>query len=355
MKKLIKQVVGIDVAQNELVVSLGKMYDDWTPEHCAAKTVPNTKKGFDTLLSWVEKLTDQAIPVRYVMEATGVYHEAFAYHLKDQNRQVSIVLPNKISNYFRTLSIKTVTDKTASEAIARFGLERNLDEWQKPSPLYKNLRQLTRERDQLVIDRTVAKNQLHAEEVEALPNPKSIARVKQRIKLLDTQVKEIMTDIASALKAQEEVQQTVKLLCSVTGIGLLTAVTVLAETNGFDLIRNKRQLVSYAGLDVVEKQSGTSIKGKTKISKKGNRYLRKALYMPAMSAIRHDERFKGLYARLISRHGIPKKAQVPVQRKLLELMYTLVKKGESYDMKHFENKQKQTEAALSTTSAQADT
>ncbi len=110
----------------------------------------------------------------------------------------------------------------------------------------------------------------------------------------------------------------------------------MAETNGFDLIRNKKQLSSYAGLDVKEKQSGTSVKGKPKISKKGNKHLRKALHMPALAAIRHDERFKSIFARLVSVHGIKMKAAVAIQRKLLELMYTLYKKQEKYDMDYLQ-------------------
>jgi len=82
---------------------------------------------------------------------------------------------------------------------------------------------------------------------------------------------------------------------------VLTAVTVLAETNGFELIRNKRQLTSYAGLDVKEKLSGTSVKGKPRISKKGNRHLQKAMYMPALSVIRREGRFKTLFVRLVPR------------------------------------------------------
>ena len=122
-----------------------------------------------------------------------------------------------------------------------------------------------------------------------------------------------------------------ELLVSIPGVGSLTAATILAETNGFDLIRNKKQLTSYAGLDVKEKQSGTSVKGKSKISKRGNKYLRKALHMPALTAIGHNERFKAIFTRLVSRHGIKMKAAVAVQRKLLELMYTLYKKQEKYD------------------------
>ena len=91
------------------------------------------------------------------------------------------------------------------------------------------------------------------------------------------------------------------------------------------MIRNKRQLTSYAGLDVKEKLSGTSVKGKPRISKQGNRHLRKAMYMPALSVIRRDGRFKALFTRLVSTHGIKMKAAVAVQRKILEMIYTIYK------------------------------
>ena len=331
MKKIVKQVLGIDVAQKELVVCLSRMYDDWTPELYAHKTFPNTEKGFMSLLLWVKKLTDQTITVRFVMEATGVYHESLAYFLDEKGYEVSIVLPNKISNYMRTLDTKTITDKTASEAITRFGLERKLDTWQRPKELFKRLRQLTRERDQIVQERTVVKNQLHAEQTEAEPNKKSIGRVQQRIKMLNKQEKEIKEEVTIMIKEDEEIAKLVIIICSLTGVGLLTTAIVLGETNGFELIRNKRQLASYAGFDVKEKQSGTSVKGKPRISKKGNKHLRKAMHLPALCAIRNDERFKAIFARLVAKHGIKMKAAVAVQRKMLEMIYTLYKTGKKYE------------------------
>ena len=338
MKKAVKQVVGIDVAQKELVVCLGKMYDDWSPELYASKAFANTPKGFEALETWVKKMMGPETKARYVMEATGVYHERLAYYLADKNCTLSIVLPNKISNYFRTLEVKTITDKTASEAIARFGLERKLDDWKRPSKVFKSLRQLTRERDQLVQERTMVKNQLHAEQSEAEPGDSSILRMNKRIALLDKQEQQIKQEIQALVKGNEQLTPVVKTICTIPGVGLLTAATVLGETNGFELIRNKRQLTSYAGLDIKEKQSGTSVKGKPCISKKGNKYLRKAMHLPALCAIRHDERFKAIFARLVSKHGIKMKAAVAVQRKLLELIYTLYKNNATYDREYLNKK-----------------
>lgn len=331
MKKTVKQVVGIDVAQKELVVCLGKMQDDWAPTLIASRSFANTIKGFDALVSWVTKTLEPATELRYVMEATGVYHEKLAYYLSAKRAAVSIVVPNKISNYSRSLQTKTVTDKTASQAIALFGLERKLDDWQPPQPIYKRLRQLTRERDQLVTERTVLKNQLHAEKAEADPSAESILRMKKRIILLNKQEEEVKAEIGVLLKSDLALRARVKNICTMPGVGVLTAVTVLAETNGFELIRNKRQLTSYAGLDVQEKQSGTSVRGKSHISKRGNKYLRKALYMPALSLIRCDDRYKAIFSRLVSRHGIKMKAAVAIQRKMLEMIYILDKTNQEYD------------------------
>jgi transposase len=331
MKKIVKQVLGIDVAKNELVGCLGRMYDDWTPELYGYKTFANTVKGFAALVLWLKKNTEEVIPVRFVMEATGVYHEALAYFLSENGYEVSIVLPNKISNYTRTLEVKTITDKTASEAITRFGLERKLDLWQKPRDIFKKLRQLTRERGQIVEERTAVKNQLHAEQVEAEPNKRSIKRIQDRIKMLNKQEKEIKEEVVALIKEDKEIAGLVLLICSLPGIGILTTAIVLAETNGFELIRNKRQLTSYAGFDIIEKQSGISVKGKTRISKKGNKYLRKAMHLPALAAIKHDERYKAMFARTVSKHGIKMKAAVVVQRKLLEMIFTLFKNKTEYD------------------------
>jgi transposase len=338
MKKIVKQVAALDVAQKELVVCLGRMYNDWSPELYAHKTFTNTAKGFEALLAWVKKHSNQQVAVRFVMEATGVYHEAVAYFLEEKGEEVSIVLPNKISSYMRTLDVKTITDKTASEAIARFGLERKLDTWHAPKDIFRKLRQLTRERDQIVHERTIVKNQLHAEGVEAYPNKSSLTRIKARIKMLDKQEQEIKKEIAALIATDADIQKIVVLICSLPGVGLLTAAIVLAETNGFELIRNKRQLASYAGFDVKEKQSGTSVKGKPKISKKGNKHLRKAMHLPALTAIRRDERFKAVSARLVSKHGIKMKAVVAVQRKLLEMVFTIYKTNKKYD-KEYLNKE----------------
>lgn len=336
--KLLKQVVGIDVAQKELVVSIGNMDREALIHIYAYKTFINNEKGFTAMILWVKKHTDSDSPLRFVMEATGVYHEAVAYFLSDKAYSVSIVMPNKITNFFRTLEVKTVTDKSMSEAIALFGLEKKVEDWVQPKKVFRELRQVTRERDQLIAERTMLKNQLHAEQVEAHPSEQTISRIGVRIKIVNGQLRETLQETTAAIKNDQEINQSVKLLTSIPGIGLLTAAVIMAETNGFELIRSKKQLTSYAGLDVKEKESGTSVKGKPRISKRGNRHLRKAMYMPALAAIRHSERYKAIFVRIVSCNGIKMKGAVAVQRKLLEMAYTIYKNQTPYSADYLQTK-----------------
>ena len=308
------------------------MSHDTGVEIYAYKTFCNHGKGFIDLVAWVNKMTITVVKTRYVMEATGVYHESLAYYLSDHGQPLSIVLPNKISNYFKTLDVKTITDKTASQAICQFGLERKLDDWQKPKKIFRELKKLKRERDQLITDRTVLKNQLHAEMAEAFPNKGSIKRAEKRIQLINKQELEIRAELDGTIRKDTELVRKIALITTIPGVGKLTAAVVLAETNGFELINSKKQLIGYSGLDVRLKDSGTSVKGKPKISKRGNRHLRKAMHMPALSAIKHNKQHKAIFVRLVSSHGIKMKAVVAVQRKILELIYTIFKTDKPFDM-----------------------
>jgi len=286
------------------------------------------------------------------VEATGVYHELLVNVLTDKGYKVSIVLPNRTSSFFRTTKIKTINDPASAKMIAQFGLEKQLDLWEKPKDIYRQLKQLTRERSQLIEQRTITKNQLHAEQAGAHPMASSVKRMKQLIKLLNAQIDDIENEIHQLLETDPELNRRVKNLCSAPGVGIITAVTMIAETSGFDLIRNKSQLVSYAGLDVIEKQSGTSVYGKKRMSHRGNKYIRKALYFPAFTAIKHNPFHKNHYATLVAKHGIKMKAAVSVQRKLLVLIYTLWKKEQPFDPDYYKKESGQQLLATPTELAQ---
>lgn len=338
MEKRIKQCIGIDCAKDELVCAFGIMKEDFGIEILSNSKFSNNEKGFRKLVAWAEKLKSTDYDLKFVIEATGVYHESVSEYLHENSFQISVILPNKIKAFSRTLSVKTVNDKECAKIIAQFGLEKKLDLWQPPQEVYQTLRQLTRERDQLLTEQTIKKNQLHAELSGAWPNKGSAERAKALLKIIAKQIKEIEKEIKSIVQSFSWLAEKMEKLCSIKGVGLITAATVVAETNGFHLIRNKNQLVSYAGLDVVEKQSGTSVRGKTRISKKGNKYLRKCLYFPAFTAIQHNKQSKDQYEKIVSKTSIKMKGAVAVQRKILILIYTLWKTDHFFDPQYEQKK-----------------
>jgi transposase len=331
MEKIIKQCVGIDVSQKEIDVTFGTYSLDQTVCYLESKKFKNTKTGFSQFLKWALKLGDKEIPLFFVMEATGVYHEHLACFLYDNGYKVIVVLPNRASNYAKTLEVKTITDKEASKSLTRMGLEKKMDLWTKPDPIYNQIKQLTREREQLQKVKTMTLNQIHAEKASAWPNGDSLKRSKKHITLLENQIAAIENELKTFIKQHPALEKKMEYVTSIVGVGLITAATVVGESNGFVLIKNKRQLVSYAGYDVITKDSGTSVHSKPRISKKGNKHIRKALHLPALASIRLNEQSKNQFVRMVKKHGIKMKGAVAIQRKLLVLIYTLWKKEEFFD------------------------
>lgn len=341
--QVLKEVCAIDVAKDELVCTLGRLSADLSQQLYARQSFPNNTKGFAALLTFVQKKATPGVSPFFAMEATGVYHEELAYFLCHYQQTLSIILPNKMAAYMRTLAVKTITDTTAADAICRFALERCLDAWQAPNELYRTLRSLTRERTAVVAERTAVKNQLHALRHSYQPMSSQVKRLEQRVAFLERQEAAILQEIEQLIKKEKELRAAVALLTTICGVGDLTAATVLGETNCFSLIESRRQLCSYAGFDVREKQSGTSVKGKASISKRGNKHLRACMHFAALAAVRNDERFKAIYVRLVSRHGIKMKALVGVQRRILELMYTIWKSGKPYDKEYLQKAERSSE------------
>ena len=211
------------------------------------------------------------------------------------------------------------------------GLEKQLDLWEPPRRFFAELKQLTREHKRLKEEITVLKNQHHACEVAVQALPGSVKRINQRIEMCRDHIRQIEAEVRNLVASDEQIQQRFDHVCTIKGVGLMTAAVVVSEANGFHMVRNVRQLICYAGYDIVDKQSGTSVKGKPRISKKGNRYIRRALYFPAIVAVRDQVNMEGFFERLHGRHGIKMKAYTAVQRKLLVLIYTLWTKQEKYD------------------------
>lgn len=329
---ILKQNIGIDVDSKSLKVNFKQSFSDHKIKTKGSRTFKNTVAGFKQLFKWIEKLNKKQLKIHVTLESTGVYHENLIYYLTDHTAYHIQVIMGSVSNaYFKTLKSRAKTDKIDAAGLAQFGLERHMKAWTPVSEEMRQIKKLCRERCRLVKERTMVSNQLHAESASYRPNKKSVTRYNQRIKFISKQVDAIESSLEQLSNENEELREKLKKVQTIKGVGFITAITVIAELNEFKLFKNRSQVVSYCGYDVTIKESGTSVKGKTKISKKGNSHVRAVLYFAAMSACRFDAHHKAYYERIRNKTSISMKGNVAIQRKLLLLIYTLFKNDTVYD------------------------
>lgn len=329
MKEL-KSCVGIDISKDSFEVCIKQLKDERAVIK-ATRSFQNDYPGFEKFLSWTLGKVPNPI---FVMETTGVYHEVLTHFLYESDQKVSVVLANKMKHFAKSLNMKTKTDKADAQMIAQYGLERPLEWWKPMMPQMKDLRDLCRERLSLKKDLVRSKCQVHGLRHAHSTLDVVLKLKEQQIEFLEKNIQIIETEISRITEQDKEFNQRVKNIEAVKGLRLLTIVTILCETNGFTQFNNIRQVVSYAGLDIAERQSGL-FKGKTRISKKGNARIRECLYMPAISATSYNEPIKSLYDRVVERNPtIKRKGVIAAMRKLLILIFVLWKKNEAYNAQY---------------------
>lgn len=333
----LKYSVGLDIASKKIDVCISLIDCNQRVIVVSSKSFLNTLNGFKDIDQWIVKNhKEKEVPLVLCMEATGVYHENCALYFSERKYNTSIILPNKAKHYLISLGLKSKNDSIDAKGLSKMGAEQCLELWNPMGKFFYELRQYTRQYQNLQEQKTVFNNQLHALEHAMFKSKKMIKQQQVTIKLFAKQLKELEKLMKNLIDSDEVMQQKVSNICKIKGIGMLTAATILAETNGFELFKNYKQLVSYAGFDVVERESGTST-GKTKISKKGNGHIRRALFMPAFVAVKYNEKpAVDLYKRTFEKHGIKMKSYVAVQKKLLVLMYHIWKKNEDYNPNHLQ-------------------
>lgn len=328
---MLKYSLGIDVSKKEFHACLSVIDANQQVKVKASRKFVNQQQGFCDLKGWIARHRKEIqIPLAITMEATGVYFEACALFLFKEGYAVSVVLPNKAKQYLKAVGLKTKNDKIDASGLARMGAEQCLEKWEPMDDFFFTLRALTRHHQSLQELKTSVNNQLHADEHSIYSNKVVMKQLKKLIATIDKQLEEIEDGINKHLYSRPELLTRVEHLTSIKGVGTITVATVLAETNGFLLFKSISQVVSYAGYDIIANESGTHI-GKTRISKKGNSRIRRALHLPAFNVVRWDVGgFKPFFERILARHYQKMKAYVAVQRKLLVLLYTLWKRNEEY-------------------------
>lgn len=337
LKKFAIYGIGLDMSKDHIHVCFGGYTDEQQFKIVAQRRFDNSKSGFKALVQWIEKNRKiKDIPLRVLMEVTGVYHEAVLYFLYHKGYQVSLELARRVKRYLESIGHKSKNDKLDGKGIARMICERSIEPWKPVSREILSIRDLLRHRRALTDAKTQFSNQIHAAEYHVNTQNSIVKSLRKLVKNLDQEIEKTEIKVTELAKENQEFYRKVRQISdTVKGLGFISVITVVAETNGFEKFTSIKQLVSYSGYDVVENSSG-QFNGKTKISKRGNAHIRAIMYMPALSAIRaKSEPFYNLYSRVLKRNGgLKKKAAVAVQRKLLVLIYTLWKKDQPFDKNH---------------------
>lgn len=255
--QLLKQALGIDVAKDSLSLCLGTLKQGLEKEFTASADVTNDTKGFQRIEQWLAKLGAQKEKLVVVMEAAGVYHEALALYLHQKGYSVSVMQSGRVKRYAQSLSQRSKTDALDSQMLAMLGCERKLTPWSPPDKTLRHLKALSRERSFLLKERNVERNRLHAIEASAFSNPREVKRQAKRLKLLESQLHDIEQEMRELVEQDEALDQKIHCLESIPGVSFISATTVVGETCGFHEISSAKQLASYAGYDVVLKESGS--------------------------------------------------------------------------------------------------
>jgi transposase len=340
---MLKYSLGLDVSKSSFHACISTIDAKQAVKVQRSGTFSNNEKGFTELQSWISREhRDSSLPLVITLEATGIYHERLALYLHQNGYAISIILPNKAKKYIASLGIKTKNDTADARALSRMGAEQSLELWEPMGEFFYTLRSMTRQYQRLQQIKTMLTNQKEAIghgafQIEAVKESN-----KAMLAMIEEQLKAMQKAISSHLSSDKAVARKTGHITAITGVAKLTVAVILAETNGFALFTNSRQLVSFCGYDVVENQSGKH-QGKTKISKKGNSRIRRILHMPALNVVRWNVKvFRDLFERVHLRTGIKMKGYVAVQKKLLTTIYALWKNDVRFDVDYWQRNQAKT-------------
>lgn len=306
--------IGIDVSQLTLDVCV--LRSEGKPAHRQFK---NEASGWAKLLRWAQSF--QCAELHFCMESTGAYGNGLARFLASEGQNVSVENPARIKHFGISQGVLNKTDKVDAKVIADYTRASN------PSPLRTSTPEVELPVD--LLRRVSSLESLLVEEKNRLAQPglhRQVQRsLKGTIRFLTQEIDRVKKQIQSHVDNHPDIKADQELLESIPGIGKDTALRILAEIGDVRQFRSGQSVAAYAGLSPRKHTSGTSIRGRTHITKAGNRRLRAALYMPAMSAVRHNSLVRALYQRLLARGLSRMAALAAAMRKLLMIAYGVLK------------------------------
>lgn len=264
-----------------------------------------------------------------VMEATGYYHYRLAQFLYKSTVIVSVVNPLSVKRFIQMKLAKVKTDKSDAKAICDYALINEVPIYNALTDVQSECLQLFRLLDVYIKHRTATKNKMHGEEVLGIPSKFVYRSLRRNKKHLNSEIKGIEAKILSLVK--EDQQQQLTLLTSVPGIGQKTALFLIIATDGFSKFENASQLCSYVGITPTIRESGSSVRGRARISKVGNRKLRNLLFLCSFNACKYNKACREVYERLVNKGKSKKLALIAVVNKLIKQCFAIAKSGKPYD------------------------
>ena len=264
-----------------------------------------------------------------VMEATGYYHYQLAYYLLECGIRVSVENPLAVKRFIQMKLSKIKTDKSDSKLICEYGKQVELKLWKGNSKHQTECLQMVRLLAVYTKQSTMLKNKIHGEAVLGNPSKAVVISLKRSLKQVQKEIKAL--DEKLMILVKEVHQEVFTRLKSIPGIGNKTALMLVVLTDGFERFTRGSELCSYAGLTPVIKKSGSSINGRSKISKMGNQKLRNLLFMCSFNAVKYNKACKDLYDRIVAKGKSKKLALIAVCNKLLKQAFAIAKSGLFYD------------------------
>ena len=286
----------------------------------------NNPKGFKLFFSWLKK--HKVLDSKICMESTGKYSHYLANFLFEKSLCVYVVNPACIK-FFANSKIKRIkTDESDAKLIAEFCLERakELKVWEPLSPEQFELLELDRLKSDLTDDLTRLKNRL-----EGAHTKESKKKLKSLIKQREKELEEFDKELIKEFDKIETLKENKNLLKTIPGIGEGASKTILLETGNIDRFETGRDLAAYTGVTPSIRQSGTSLKSSGNISRKGNKRLRTILYMPALSAMKHNPIIKKFVDKLKAKGKTGKQIVCAVIRKLIHMIFGVLKNRIPFD------------------------
>lgn len=286
----------------------------------------NKAKGFQKFL----KLLD--ITSHCVMEATGYYHYQLAYFLVDNRIAVSVENPLSIKRFIQMKLSRIKTDKSDAKMICLYGQEQALKLWSGYSKNQMESLQLIRLLETYTKQSTSLQNKVHAEQVLGNPSKLAVTSLKRSLRNMEKEVMVIESRLLELVKS--DYQEVLTKVESIPGIGRKTAMMLVVLTDGFSRFESSSQLCSFCGLTPVLRQSGSSVKGRARISKIGNARLRNLLFMCSFTACKCNKACREIYERITAKGKSKKLALIAVCNKLLRQAFAIAKSGVEYNKEY---------------------